>query len=92
MLWMYAHFDLIVNPDTPISCSAMVNAVRLYGKWKLSSVLNSIPSAKKFAYFSKRARNLLSPMAYNPRTITAFSPLKFFTAFKKLLAPEKIEV
>jgi hypothetical protein len=55
-------------------------------------MLNSIPSAKKFAYFSKRARNLLSSLAYNPRTITPSSPLKFFTAFKKLLAPEKIEV
>jgi hypothetical protein len=53
---------------------------------------NFIPSEMKFAYFSKRARNLLSPMAYIPRTITPFSPLKFFAAFKKLLAPAKIEV
>jgi hypothetical protein len=53
-------------------------------------MLNFVPSEKKFAYFSKRARNLLSPMAYVPCTITPFSPLKFFTAFKKLLAPEKI--
>jgi hypothetical protein len=50
------------------------------------------PICKEICIFLEKSENLLSPMAYIPRTITPSSPLKFFAAFKKLLAPEKIEV